>query len=141
MTGIPRLIAVSRSVQLALGSVGIFFDLGIDIAVCRKHHQYHQARDNAGQKEHSDGGAGRHAIDNKSYTWWDKKGDITGINDQPQGERAFIAGLEKHGTHGFPPMAATVAWVDPETAPNSVQLALVVIGKPPGRWPTKTFNI
>src|SRR5210317_687880 len=40
-----------------------------------------------------------------------------------------------------PPMAATVAWVDPETAPKSVQLALVVMGRPPGRWPTKTFNI
>ena len=40
-----------------------------------------------------------------------------------------------------PPMAATVAWVEPETAPKSVQLALVVMGKPPGKWPTKTFSI
>jgi len=39
-----------------------------------------------------------------------------------------------------PPMAATVAWVDPETAPKSVQLALVVIGRPPGRWPTKGLD-
>ena len=38
-----------------------------------------------------------------------------------------------------PPMAATVAWVDPETAPKSVQLALVVMGSPPGRWPTKAL--
>ncbi len=31
--------------------------------------------------------------------------------------------------------------VDPETAPKSVQLALVVMGNPPGRCPTKTFSI
>ncbi len=40
-----------------------------------------------------------------------------------------------------PPMAATVACVEPETAPKSVQLELVVIGSPPGKWPTKALII
>ncbi len=36
------------------------------------------------------------------------------------------------------PMAATVAWVEPDTAPNRVQLAPVVMGRPPGMWPVNT---
>src|SRR5690625_7602762 len=34
-------------------------------------------------------------------------------------------------------MATTVAWVEPETAPNSVQATAVVMGSPPRIWPTK----
>jgi len=33
-----------------------------------------------------------------------------------------------------------VAWVEPETAPNSVQLAAVVIARPPRRCPTKRIT-
>ena len=40
-----------------------------------------------------------------------------------------------------PPIAATVAWVEPETPPNSVQLAVAVMGKPPGICPTKDWTI
>ncbi len=34
-------------------------------------------------------------------------------------------------------MATTVAWVEPETAPNSAQEAAVVIGRPPRMWRVK----
>src|SRR5690625_30435 len=34
-------------------------------------------------------------------------------------------------------MATTVAWVEPETAPNSGQATAVVRGSPPRTWPTK----
>ncbi len=34
-------------------------------------------------------------------------------------------------------MATTVAWVEPDTAPNTAQPAAVVIGKPPRQWRLK----
>jgi hypothetical protein len=40
-----------------------------------------------------------------------------------------------------PPIAATVACVEPDTAPNKVQATLVTIGRPPNRCPRKALTI
>ncbi len=39
------------------------------------------------------------------------------------------------------PTATTVAWVDPDTAPNSVQEAAVLTANPPLIWPMKDITI
>ena len=36
--------------------------------------------------------------------------------------------------------ATTVAWVEPETAPNRVQLAAAAMPRPPRTWPTKRIT-
>ncbi len=38
-----------------------------------------------------------------------------------------------------PPMATTVAWVEPEIAPNSVHATAAVTARPPRRWPKKVI--
>ena len=38
------------------------------------------------------------------------------------------------------PIATTVAWVEPETAPKSAQLAAAVTPSPPRTWPTKAIT-
>ena len=39
------------------------------------------------------------------------------------------------------PTATTVAWVEPETAPKSVQEVAVLIASPPLMWPIKAITI
>ena len=39
------------------------------------------------------------------------------------------------------PTATTVAWVEPETAPNRVQEAAVETARPPLIWPTKLMTM
>ena len=39
------------------------------------------------------------------------------------------------------PIATTVAWVEPETAPNMVQAVAVETASPPFRWPTKAITM
>jgi len=58
---------------------------------------------------------------------------------------ARVKGLEYPASRSIglmvPPIAATVAWVDPDTAPNIVQAAFVVIASPPGICPRKALVI
>ena len=53
-------------------------------------------------------------------------------------KRSSYPALSMRGRSG-PPIATTVAWVEPEMAPNRVHDTAAVTARPPRRWPKKVI--
>ena len=120
----------------AFGPVGAgqytdFFDLGVHEAIGGEHEQDHQARENSGQKEHPDGGAGGHAVDDESDARGDQEGDVAGVDNEAQGKGALVTGLQKHGPHG-PPDGGHGGLGRPGYRPEEGTAGIGGNGQPPG---------